>query len=160
MLRVVRKATLDDVDTIGHVHYLAHLGTLLLASSPRASSRDFPAEQRARMWRRVLSRGSGDLWVAAADGQIVGFASAGPSRDDPPARELELSSIYLLAAHQGSGLGQGLLDAALGDRPASLWVLDDNPRAHAFYTRNRFTPDGVQRTDEKFGNVRELRMVR
>ena len=159
MLRVVRKATLDDVDTIGYVHYLAHLETYS-GKFPKGVIEGFPAEQRARMWRRVLSRASGDLWVAEADGQIVGFASAGPSRDDPPARELELSSIYLLAAHQGSGLGQGLLDAALGDRPASLWVLDDNPRAHAFYARNRFTPDGVERTDEKFGNVRELRMVR
>ena len=159
MFHVVRKATLDDVDTIGNVHYQAHIETYS-DKFPVGIIEGFPAEQRAQLWRRVLSRASADLWVAEADEQIVGFASAGPSRDDPPARKLELSSIYLLAAHHGSGLGQELLDAALGERPASLWVLDHNPRAHAFYARNGFTADGAERIDKDFGNVREIRMVR
>ena len=109
MFRVVRKATLSDVDTIGSVHYLAHLETYS-EKFPKGIIEDFPAERRAEMWRRVLSRGSVGLWIAEAGGQVVGFASAGPSRDNPAVRELELSSIYLLAAHHGSGLGQGLLE--------------------------------------------------
>jgi hypothetical protein len=40
---------------------------------------------------------------------------------------------------------------------AVLWVADPNPRAHAFYRREGFEPDGGQATD--FG-VREIRMVR
>jgi hypothetical protein len=53
-----------------------------------------------------------------------------------------------------------LLDAAIGDRPASLWVLDDNPRAREFYRRNGFAPDGAEKLDERWGSIREIRMVR
>lgn len=80
------------------------------------------------------------MWVPAFEGQIVGFASTGPPREQPPVSDLELGNIYLLAAHHGSGLGQELLDVVLGGRGASLWVLDDNPRAQAFYTRNGALP--------------------
>ncbi|MCS6582511.1 GNAT family N-acetyltransferase [Curtobacterium citreum] len=53
---------------------------------------------------------------------------------------------------------QALLDTVLADRPASLWVAADNPRAHAFYRRNGFTPDGAE---SAFGPIpRTVRLVR
>lgn len=55
--------------------------------------------------------------------------------------------------------GQRLLDAAIGDRDAFLWVFRDNPRAPAFYVRNGFAPDGAERVEKFFGPV-EIRMVR
>lgn len=63
------------------------------------------------------------------DGQVVGLAWTTPSRDQPPVRERELVGPYLLATHHGTVLGQTLLDAALEDRPASLWMARDNARA-------------------------------
>jgi ribosomal protein S18 acetylase RimI-like enzyme len=56
-------------------------------------------------------------------------------------------------------LGQRLLDVAIGREAASLWVLEGNERAMAFYRRNGFTTDGA-RADEEFFGVPELRMVR
>ena len=155
----VRKASLEDAEEIGHVHYEAHVQTYS-GKFPEGVIESFSASQRSKMWTRFLTENFGELWVAELEGRIVGFASTGPPREQPPVSDLELGSIYLLAAHHGSGLGQELLDVALGGRGASLWVLDDNPRAHAFYARNGFSPDGADQIDEHFGNVREIRMLR
>ena len=159
MAGAVRKASLEDVEEIGHVHYEAHVQTYS-GKFPEGVIESFPASERAKMWTRFLTGNFGELWVADLGGRIVGFAATGTPSDDPPMRDLELGSIYLLAAHHGSGLGQERLDVALGGRGASLWVLDDNPRARAFYARNGFSPDGTDNIDEHFGNVREIRMVR
>jgi GNAT superfamily N-acetyltransferase len=159
MTGAVRKASLEDADEIGRVHYEAHVQTYS-GKFPAGVIEGFPVDQRSAMWSRMLEDGSDEVWVAELDGEIVGFASTAPSRDKPPVANLELGTIYVLAAHHGSGLGQALLDAAVGDRRASLWVLSDNPRARAFYTRNGFLPDGAERTDEHFGNVHEVRLVR
>ncbi|MGZ0069074.1 N-acetyltransferase family protein [Microbacterium arborescens] len=103
----------------------------------------------------------GRTWVAVTGGSIVGFAVSGSSRDAPPVAPVELYAIYVLAAHHGTGAGQALLDAALGDERASLWVLDDNPRAHAFYARNGFRPDGAAKDDTSWGeSISEVRLVR
>lgn len=64
------------------------------------------------------------------------------------------------ASAYGSGLGLRLLDAAIGDRPASLWVLERNPRARAFYERNGFAPDGTTELLPRFENLVEIRLVR
>lgn len=50
-------------------------------------------------------------------------------------------AIYLLQEAQGSGIAQQLMDVALafaGDLPMELQVVDNNPRAIAFYERNGF----------------------
>jgi hypothetical protein len=53
-----------------------------------------------------------------------------------------------------------LMDAVLGDSKATLWVAAKNPRAHAFYRRNHFHPDGTSKTDPDSPDVTELRFVR
>ncbi len=155
----VRQALIGDADEIGRVHYRAHIETYS-GKFPEGVIESVPASARARMWNQIIGAESGTVWVAILNGQTVGFACTGPSRDEPPVRTLEVGAIYLLAAHHGLGLGQLLLDAALGGGSASLWVLDDNPRAHAFYARNGFSPDGTEKIDEGFGGVRDIRMVR
>lgn len=160
----VRKATIDDAEAIGRVHYAAHVETYT-GKFPDGVIESWTVQQRAEMWARVISGNTGEVWVAETPGgdsaaELAGFATVGPTRDDEPPRETELWSIYLLVDYQGSGLGQALLDVALGDRPASLWVLDDNPRARSFYRRNGFEPDGAEKLDERWGNIREIRLVR
>jgi RimJ/RimL family protein N-acetyltransferase len=53
------------------------------------------------------------------------------------------------------------VDRVLGDRPAFLWVFEDNPPARAFYTKLGFAADGARQFDD-FGGRRlaEIRMVR
>lgn len=98
--------------------------------------------------------------VAESAGEVVGFAVTRPNRDEPPVREVELWAIHVLAAAHGTRTGQALLDAALGDAPASLWVWQDNPRAHASYARNGFVPDGARRVHEPWGPAPIVRLVR
>ncbi|WP_243400618.1 GNAT family N-acetyltransferase [Arthrobacter sp. Bz4] len=72
----------------------------------------------------------------------MGIATSGPGRDeDRP--DFELHHIYTLAASHGTGLGQRLLDTAIENRAAYLWILNGNPRAERFYRRNGFEPDGT-----------------
>jgi L-amino acid N-acyltransferase YncA len=83
-------------------------------------------------------------WVAEdGDGGLVGFAVAGPARHDDAPTDLELHAIYARAAVWGTGVGRALLAAAVGDRPAYLWVLDGNERAVGFYRRHGFELDGA-----------------
>ena len=91
-------------------------------------------------------------WIAAdASGQVVGLARSGPGptpwENDLGAPEptvgFELHHIYTLQHTHGSGLGQALLEVAVGQRDAYLWILNGNTRAERFYQRNGFVPDGV-----------------
>lgn len=157
----VRPAVVDDADALGRVHVQAWRETYAHLLSPGLLE-SVSAERRAERWRSILSNSPDHAQVVAEiGGEIVGFAASGPARDVISPRELQLYSIYLLAAHQGSGAGQELLDAVLGDEPAYLWVAEDNPRAQAFYRRNRFTLDGERMVDLLEGEpLTQVRMVR
>ena len=61
----------------------------------------------------------------------------------PPSTPRQLGRLYVLPRRHGTGLGQALLDLALGVDPAYLWIMAGNPRAEAFYRRNGFVPDGL-----------------
>jgi L-amino acid N-acyltransferase YncA len=157
----IRAATAEDADGIAAVHVHAWREAYAHLLSPEFLAA-MSVERRATGWRRIIDDSAITVVVAVADhGAVVGWATSGPGRDDdaPAARELE--GIYLLAADHGSGAGQGLLDAVIGAGPAYLWVAEDNPRAHAFYRRNGFIPDGAYKVDT-FGteSIAEVRLVR
>lgn len=120
-------------------------------------------EQQTDWWTRGLEAGA-ELWIAEdAAGRIVGCAGGAPVIDDDADAGVphELQMLYVLAAHHGTGLGLRLMDTAIGSGPALLWVLEDNPRAHAFYRKHGFGPDG--RREPMVGpwaGLHEIRMVR
>ncbi|HEY4219987.1 MAG TPA: GNAT family N-acetyltransferase, partial [Myxococcota bacterium] len=88
---------------------------------------------------------------------IIGFTSFGPARDADVAGAAspndagELYAIYVSATRWRSGAGHALFHAAcesMRERAydsAVLWVLDDNPRARAFYERHGWAVDGLRR---------------
>lgn len=116
----------------------------------------------AEAWRQGLAReGRRSIAVVAElDGEIVGFAHAGPAVEENAPRDWCLGLIYQYSRAHGSGTGQALLDAVVGDRPAYLWTAEDNPRAMAFYRRNGFTPDGTRKIEPEWENMAAIRMVR
>jgi len=118
----------------------------------------FDVGRRIGMWCSSLEEEELNVVVADADGSIVGFAATHLTPGADAVRPEELQMLYVVESSHGSGAGQALLDAVLGDRPASLWVAADNPRAHAFYRRNGFRPDGAE---SSFGPIpRTVRPVR
>jgi ribosomal protein S18 acetylase RimI-like enzyme len=114
-------------------------------------------DRRVDRWRHILSGAAPRTTVAEAAGELIGFASTGPPRDDGVGVDEELWALYVLASWWGREVGQALLTSTLGDRSAYLWVLHGNDRAIAFYRKHRFMQDGVTRTDL---HGTELRMVR
>lgn len=119
-------------------------------------------DRRRAMWERTLAQPERDVFVAERGGRVVAFAGTLPSRDDDA--DGELGEIYALPEAIGTGAGHALMAAALdalrarGYRDAILWVLDDNPRARAFYEREGWALDGGEKTDEFLGlAVREVR---
>src|SRR5215218_5402808 len=156
----VRLATVADAAGIGAVHMQCWKESYTRLLSPGFFDSRTP-ERAAERWAETLAAPSDQaVHVATLGGEVVGFAGSGPSRDEPPVRELELYSIYVLAAHHGEGVGQELLDAAVGSVPASLWVAKANPRAQAFYRRNGFGADGGEKTEPSWENLEEIRLVR
>jgi L-amino acid N-acyltransferase YncA len=160
----IRAARAADAEGIARVHVTAWQEAYVDAFPAEYLTALDPAD-RVDRWRRIIEDDAEDVRVAVDTDTdtdtVVGWATSGYRRDPDGPRTLELNGIYLLGSYHGSGAGQGLIDAALGERPAYLWVLEVNPRAQAFYLRNRFAFDGGARTDHVGGHpVSELRMVR
>lgn len=153
----VRRATAADADAIARVHTTSWRETYGRLVEDVDTDPWFALGPRTTMWHALLAEGT-DAVVAVGAGDVVGFAATTPTAEPDAVRPEELTMLYVLAAAHGTGVGQALLDAALGGRPASLWVAADNPRAHAFYRRNGFTPDGAE---SSFGPMtRTVRLVR
>ena len=93
------------------------------------------------------------------DDDIVGFASAGPTRDEDAPTEWELYAINVLAAHHGTGVADELMSESIAERPATQWVVTDNARAQAFYRRYGLTAEGATKPHDGTGNSGK-RMVR
>jgi GNAT superfamily N-acetyltransferase len=165
----LRPAGPDDVEAYVHCHVDCLAETYADIMPPA-----FAEQQRAAVPQRIADTrrawsGSGApgttapgsaapgtgtrAWVASDHGgTVVGVARSGPgpqtwetSMSAPRAAvDFELHHIYTRRRTHGSGLGQALLDLAVGDRDAYLWILCGNPRAERFYRRNGFLPDGVE----------------
>ena len=156
----VRAATVGDARGIAVVHVEAwreaYAGTL-----PADVLSGLEVEPRVSRWAAIIEDDITDVYVAESASGIVGWATSSDGRDEDRPVTRELEGIYLLEAVYGSGAGQDLLAAAIGDEPAYLWMLDDNPRAEAFYRRNGFERDGVAREQRMAGTViLVIRMVR
>lgn len=127
----------------------------------------FFAGHRDSIGERIDQRGpfltSKDPRLVAHDetGEVVGLADAGPARDSDMVGIPELYRIYTLSRTYGSGLGTQLMEAAIGDAPAYLWVLEHNQRARAFYRKSGFSPDGARKVLARaWGELPEIRLVR
>jgi len=88
--------------------------------------------------------------VADDGGRVIGFASTGPSRDQQGIGELY--AIYVEPGAWSAGAGRALIasaEAALAEAygEATLWVLEDNPRARKFYERAGWELEGVRKIE-------------
>ena len=159
---VVRPVRDVDAEALGRVHATCWHETYDHLISKAALEKISP-RRMAELWTHGAVQGPDfRMFAALVDGEIVGFAGSGPARDKDAPRNRELYFIYLLDAHHGTGIGQKLFDAVIGaDEEVYLWVADDNPRAHRFYTRNGFSLDGASHTEPFLGEtLTEVRFVR
>ncbi|WIW91106.1 GNAT family N-acetyltransferase [Sphingobium sp. TCM1] len=110
---MVRPATHADAPAIAaiYAHHVRH-GTASFDTVPRS-----PAETEARV-RDCVARGWPFL-VAAADGEVVGYAYATQFRDRPAYASTCENSIYVDPRHLGQGVGKTLLAALLARAEAA-----------------------------------------
>jgi ribosomal protein S18 acetylase RimI-like enzyme len=140
---------LDDAEELASIHVQAWreaYGELL----PEQFYDDAARASRQVMWSGRLSEEAGRerVRVARRQGRI------------PPVRDEQLYALYVVSSAYGHGAGQALLDQALGERPAQLWVAKNNGRARRFYEKNGFTADGTEQVDPDLDGLVEIRMVR
>ena len=161
----IRTATSADAEQIADVHvrawqwaYRDQVPDTFLASLSVAD--------RTHAWQRWLDDPERScIWVAEAEEWIVGFVSAGRCRDeDAEPGTGEVYAIYIEADRLGTGLGRRLFETAtrwLRTNPfscATLWVLDSNNRARAFYEKAGWVPDGATKVDDRDGfSLHEVR---
>jgi GNAT superfamily N-acetyltransferase len=147
---VIRQATPDEAEAVARVQvetWQAAYAHVL----PRERLLGLSVADRAETWKRTPPL------VAEVNGEIVGFVSVGRSRDADG--DGELYAIYVLPEHWGAGVGRALIEAGetrlreLGHGRASLWVLEDNPRARNFYETAGWSTDGTTRPIELVGNL-------
>ncbi len=96
-------------------------------------------QRRETAWAELLAHREGvNLVAEPPSGQIVGFASGGPNREDHPQFAGELYAIYLLATAQGQGVGRRLTHETMarlaehGIHSMLVWVAAANP-SRRFY---------------------------
>lgn len=128
--------------------------------------------QRVPRWTMLIQQAEwpcrGTL-VAEDAGEVVGFASLCPTRDDDHDSVAvgEIASIYVLPSAWRRGVGRRLMTAATLElraadfASATLWVLEGNVHAIRFYERLGWRPDGAVKDDVIGGiAIRELRYRR
>ena len=105
--------------------------------------------ERTKAWHMIFEQfadsGLGQGFVALGEGfGVVGFGTCGPQRDDALRDQGfsgEISTLYIAAEHQGTGLGSGLLRFMAADllerghMSAAFWVLGGNPKTEQFFTK-------------------------
>lgn len=156
----IRLADIDDAETLARLHIHCWHETYATLLSPAFFDKQ-SVEERLAMWSQMLnSPHKNRQYVAEVEGKLVGFAGSLPHQDNAQNGVAELWGIYLLKEYHGSGLGQQLLEATLGQESAALWTAEDNPRAKAFYGRNGFELTGERTILEDWEGIALVRMTR
>lgn len=161
MTFALRDAVLEDAEQLARLHTQIHEECY-----SRLLPESFFAERRATLPKRIagyrerLEAGQ-RIVVATDDAGLVGLASGGETRDEDAPTALELYMIYIFNRAHGTGVAQALLSEVIGAEAAYLWVLEDNPRAQAFYQKNGFRADGKREVlPAAWSNLPEIRMTR
>ena len=155
----IREAAAEDAEQVVAAHEASWDATLAELAG-RTLAELAPFDARLQSFRSGIAAGGPDarIWVAEADGEIVGLAVA--RRID--ATMVELKDLYVAPRAWGTGVARALMDealASLGDFDvANLWVVEANARARRFYEREGWRPDGATRATP-FG-AGELRYAR
>jgi ribosomal protein S18 acetylase RimI-like enzyme len=174
----VRIATPDSVDVVELAGVAAR--TFPLACPPSVSRANIASFIDATLSAARFAEYLGDpqrlILTASQDDRIVGYAMLIQGvGDDPDVQRavpirpaVELSKIYVLPYHHGSGVSTALMDAALaavvewGTNCMWLGVNQQNHRAQRFYKKSGFTVHGTRtfqlgdRTESDYVMVRPL----
>lgn len=138
---VVRKATYEDAEGKGYVHYKSWIETYTGL---------FPDDimEKISLERSIKSAKEHpeNTYVAIIDHKIVGFACYLESRDKDLINAGEIMAIYILNEYKNMGIGKALIKKCYEElsryHRIALWVLESNEQAISFYKSQGFIKDG------------------
>ena len=140
---MIRRARPDEAEALLRIQREAAVAAFAHVFPPERFP--FPDDVVGPSWQRVLANPGVEVYIAEVDGEPVGSVSVGSGF---------LRTLYVLPSHQGAGVGSALHDhalgrlAALGEREAKLWTLEENHGAREFYERRGWTLNGETRVVE------------
>lgn len=142
----LRLAGPDDLPAVAELHLVARR-----AAAPHMPPGVHPDDD-VRRWVGSWDLSSLEVWLAEADGALLGYATLTPTW---------LESLYVAPDAQRSGVGSALLDVAKAQRSGGfgLWVFESNVPARAFYARHGLVE--LERTDGSANeeHLPDVRMV-
>jgi GNAT superfamily N-acetyltransferase len=132
---VIRRGRVEESDAIAELYWRIRQQTLEAGSIPAG----IHTLEEHRDWVRDRLFGEQEVWVAEAEGRLVGFMVLG--------RPDWLEHLYIDKAATGAGLGTRFVEIAKVELvgPIQLWTFQSNTGAQRFYVRHGFVP--VQWTD-------------
>jgi ribosomal protein S18 acetylase RimI-like enzyme len=149
---MIRLARPEEAAAIAYVHVRSWQQAYReLMPADYLASLDDSLDRREAWWRETIVQGTQTVFVALSGEQVAGWISVGASRDEDvdQAATGEVSAIYVLADHWGSGVGRALWLqgekqlAGQGFTALTLWVLVDNHRATDFYRKAGLQPQAA-----------------
>lgn len=160
---ILRRAVAHDAGAIGSMHRrsaVAGYSHVFPQTFPPPPEDDF-----VHRWTTAIAAESPwTVLVAEQADLVIGVAMFGPDPDHTATGHV--ARIYVDPVHWGEGIGGVLHDHALqhlaraGYADATLWVLDGNERAAAWYRRRGWTPTGDRRDVLAEAGVGERRLRR
>ena len=163
----VRRAGVEDAAAVADIHVRSwQAGYAHIFGVERLAT--LSVERRLPRWQEIIAGDEQVCLVAEDDaGRMLGWCTIGASRDSELENAGEIWGIYLAPEAWGSGAAPALMAASVetlrgqGFEQASLWVLEDNPRARRFYEREGWNLDAARKQDEFLGvAVDEVRYLR
>ena len=163
---VIRKATIDDAPACAEIHcrgweaaYADLIPTEIIARKNAT---------RPAAWPGYLASGLFDYYVAALEGDVVGFLSMRQpdAHENLPGCYYEVGALYLRPPVYRRGIGRQLMAYAeeqarsLGKTALMLWVLEENAPSRRFYEACGYRPDGASQVNEYGRTLRSLRYVK
>jgi len=159
----IRRAGSGDAETVGRIHVeswnVAYRGIMpdeVIARTDLA--------YRTAFWAERIADPEWPVYLLEEQGQAVAFCQMIPTRDadDDATRVGHITSLHVLPDRRGHGYGRALMDHVLAEfqrrafAQVTLWVLEENRSARAFYDKYGFRLDGGSRSYPRT-NVPEVR---
>jgi GNAT superfamily N-acetyltransferase len=146
----LRLADVADAPAVAELHLRAAAAGFAHIFPPGAPSPTLAETIEEWTARLGVDRAPGwEAYAAQADGRLVGVLTAGPDPLEPGAGQL--SRLYVDPGFWGHGVGRLLFEAALdrlaaqGMAWATLWCIEGNQRAWAWYERMGWQPTGQRK---------------
>lgn len=141
---IIRKATTEDANGKGYVHYKSWAETYT-GLFPDEVMEKITLERSVKLAKEHPE----NTYVAIVDHKIVGFACYLESRDTDLKNAGDIVAIYILNDFKNMGIGKALMKVCYKEltnfNSIAVWVLESNEKAIGFYESEGFKKDGYSK---------------